>query len=62
MKNSTAKNPELESLGTFKADTLPIATLGKNTPAAQMLLWVGLAVQLVIGSGAWVLVTKAAGE
>jgi hypothetical protein len=31
-------------------------------PAAQMLIWVGLAVQVVIGSGAWVLVTKAAGE
>ena len=38
VKGAVAKNPELESLGTFKADTLPIATLGKNTPAAQMLL------------------------
>ncbi len=38
VKGAVAKNPELESLGTFKADSLPIATLGKNTPAAQMLL------------------------
>jgi iron(III) transport system substrate-binding protein len=38
VKGAVAKNAELESLGTFKADTLPIATLGKNTPAAQMLL------------------------
>ena len=35
---AVAKNAELESLGTFKADPLPIATLGKNTPAAQKLL------------------------
>jgi len=35
---AAAKNPELESLGTFKADPLPIATLGRNTPAAQRLL------------------------
>jgi iron(III) transport system substrate-binding protein len=38
VKGAVAKNPELESLGTFKADPLPIATLGKNTPAAQKLL------------------------
>ena len=38
VRNSVAKNPELESLGSFKADTLPIATLGKNTAAAQKLL------------------------
>jgi len=38
VKGAVAKNAELESLGTFKADTLPIATLGKNTPAAQKLL------------------------
>ena len=38
VRNSVAINPELESLGTFKADSLPIATLGKNTPAAQKLL------------------------
>jgi len=31
-------------------------------PAAQILLWTALAAQLVIGSGAWILVTKAAGE
>lgn len=29
------KNPTLESLGKFKADTLPVATLAKNTAAAQ---------------------------
>ena len=38
VKGAVAKNPELESLGTFKADPLPIATLGRNTPAAQMLM------------------------
>ena len=38
VKGAVAKNPELESLGAFKADPLPIATLGKNTPAAQKLL------------------------
>ena len=38
VKGSVAKNPELESLGTFKGDVLPIATLGRNTPAAQKLL------------------------
>jgi iron(III) transport system substrate-binding protein len=38
VKGAAAKNAELESLGTFKADPLPIATLGKNTPAAQKLL------------------------
>jgi hypothetical protein len=25
-------------MGTFKADSLPIATLGRNTPAAQKLV------------------------
>ena len=29
------KNPALESLGKFKADTLPVSTLAKNTAAAQ---------------------------
>jgi iron(III) transport system substrate-binding protein len=38
VKGAVAKNAELESLGTFKADSLPIATLGRNTPAAQKLL------------------------
>jgi iron(III) transport system substrate-binding protein len=38
VKGAVAKNPELESLGAFKADPLPIATLGRNTPAAQKLL------------------------
>jgi iron(III) transport system substrate-binding protein len=38
VKGAVAKNPELESLGTFKADPLPIATLGRNTPAAQKLM------------------------
>jgi iron(III) transport system substrate-binding protein len=38
VKGAVAKNAELESLGTFKADSLPIATLGKNTPAAQRVL------------------------
>ena len=31
------KNPALEKMGTFKADALPIATLGKHTAAAQKL-------------------------
>jgi iron(III) transport system substrate-binding protein len=38
VKGAVAKNPDLESLGAFKADPLPIAVLGKNTPAAQKLL------------------------
>ncbi len=38
VKGAVAKNPELEALGAFKADALPIATLGRNTPAAQKLL------------------------
>jgi len=38
VKGAVARNPELESLGTFKGDPLPIATLGRNTPAAQKLL------------------------
>jgi len=38
VKGAVAKNPELESLGTFKADPLPIAALGRNTQAAQKLM------------------------
>jgi len=38
VKSAVANNPELDSLGKFKADPLPIATLGKNTPAAQRLV------------------------
>ena len=38
VKGAVVKNAELDSLGTFKADPLPIAALGKNTPAAQKLL------------------------
>ncbi len=38
VKGAVAKNPELESLGAFKADPLPIAALGRNTPAAQKLM------------------------
>jgi len=38
VRDAVAVNPELESLGKFKSDALPIATLGKNTPAAQKLL------------------------
>ena len=38
VKGAAAKNAELESLGSFKADPLSIAVLGRNTPAAQRLL------------------------
>jgi iron(III) transport system substrate-binding protein len=38
VKGVVTKNSELESLGAFKADPLPIATLGRTTPAAQKLL------------------------
>ncbi len=38
VKGAVAKNATLESLGQFKADALPIAALGRNTPAAQKLL------------------------
>jgi iron(III) transport system substrate-binding protein len=35
VKGVKVKNPALEAMGTFKADPLPIATLGRNTAAAQ---------------------------
>jgi iron(III) transport system substrate-binding protein len=38
VKGAVARNAELESLGNFRADPLPIAALGRNTPAAQKLL------------------------
>jgi hypothetical protein len=34
----------------------------RERPGAHVLLWTALVAQLVIGSGTWVLVTKAAGE
>jgi hypothetical protein len=41
---------------------LALALHRAERPAAHILLWTALAAQLVIGSGAWILVTKAAGE
>jgi len=38
VKGIVVKNPALEAMGTFKADSVPIATLGRNTPAAQKLV------------------------
>lgn len=38
VRSATARNAELESLGTFKADPLPIATLGRITPEAQKIV------------------------
>jgi len=38
VRSATGRNAELESLGTFKADPLPIATLGRNTPEAQKIV------------------------
>jgi iron(III) transport system substrate-binding protein len=38
VKSAVSKNAELDSLGKFKADALPIAVLGRNTPGAQKLL------------------------
>jgi iron(III) transport system substrate-binding protein len=35
--SATVTNPALDTMGKFKADPLPIATLGKNTPEAQRL-------------------------
>jgi len=35
VKGVKVKNPALEAMGTFRADPLPIATLGRNTAAAQ---------------------------
>ncbi len=32
------RNPALDALGSFKADSLPIATLGRNTPEAQRIV------------------------
>ena len=36
--SAVAKNPALESLGTFKTENLSIATIGKNQIAAQKIL------------------------
>ena len=38
VKSVSLKNPALEKMGTFKADALPIATLGKQTAAAQKIV------------------------
>jgi iron(III) transport system substrate-binding protein len=38
VKGLKVKNPALEAMGTFRADPLPIATLGRNTPVAQKLV------------------------
>jgi iron(III) transport system substrate-binding protein len=35
--SAAVTNPALDTMGKFKADPLPIATLGKNTPEAQRL-------------------------
>jgi iron(III) transport system substrate-binding protein len=35
VRSVKVKNPALEAMGTFKVDALPIATLGRNTAAAQ---------------------------
>ena len=38
VKSAPVKNPALEQLGTFKADTLPVAALLKNAAAAQKMM------------------------
>lgn len=38
VKSAATRNAALEQMGKFKADPMPIATLGKNTPAAQKLV------------------------
>jgi len=38
VKSAVAKNPELASLGKFKADALNVALLGKNVAAAQRIV------------------------
>jgi iron(III) transport system substrate-binding protein len=35
VKSATVNNPALRDLGTFKADSLDVATLARNTAAAQ---------------------------
>jgi iron(III) transport system substrate-binding protein len=35
VKSAVARNPELESLGSFKADELNVGVLARNTAAAQ---------------------------
>jgi iron(III) transport system substrate-binding protein len=35
VKDAKLANPELESFGQFKIDSVPLASLGKNQPAAQ---------------------------
>ena len=38
MKGVVAANPALESLGKFKADELPISSIGKSIAPAQKIL------------------------
>jgi len=38
VKGVSVKNPALEAMGSFKSDRLPIATLGRNTAAAQKIV------------------------
>jgi iron(III) transport system substrate-binding protein len=38
VKTAAVKNPALEQLGTFKADTLPVSALLKNAAAAQKMM------------------------
>jgi iron(III) transport system substrate-binding protein len=38
VKTAAIKNPALEKLGTFKADTLPVSALLKNAAAAQKMM------------------------
>jgi ABC-type Fe3+ transport system substrate-binding protein len=38
VKGAVAANPALESLGTFKADDMPVAAIGKSIATAQKIL------------------------
>jgi iron(III) transport system substrate-binding protein len=38
VKSVVVRNPALDAMGTFKADPVSIAALGRNTPAAQKLV------------------------
>jgi len=38
VKSVNVRNPALEKMGEFKADVLPVATLGGHTPAAQKIV------------------------
>jgi uncharacterized membrane protein len=56
------KLPAIGTMILLLNGAVALALRGRERPAAMLMLVVACAVQLVFGSGAWVLVSKAAGE